>query len=483
MHVVILNPPNVDEHTYIARSADRWPHRVAKGRLFRNTLFPKYPLYLTYAAALLEQHGFEVSIIDAAERNYSHAETVERIARLSPRLVVTEIAEPSRLTDLQTVAALRAATGAHQTLIGPHATAFAMPLVQESAAIDSICRGEYYETLLDLACTLDRAAPLAAVRGLTYRQDGQPRSTPDRPLLKEIDKLPWPARHLLDPHRYLMGHYTYKPQLLMMTSIGCPYQCIFCIWPKVLYDSGKVRYRHADDVAAEVEEVVQRWGAREIYFDDDCFNLSERRVLEVCDAILRRGVIVPWITEMRCDRVSERMLERMRAAGCIKILYGVESGNQEILDNAKKGITLEQVRRTFKLTRQAGIRTHATFMLGLPGETPQTIEATISFAKELEPDTIQCSIALPYTGTEFYDLARANGTLKVDSWLDFDGELCGAVEYAGLSKEYIRGSVNRFYRTFYLRPGHLGRRILSIRTWSDIERFWHFAKGYLRRFS
>lgn len=483
MNVVILNPPNTDENTYIARSADRWPHRVAKGKFFANTLFPKYPLYLLYAAALLEQEGFGVTVIDAAERDYSLAETVEMIARRNPKLVVTEIAEPSHVSDLEAVRAIKAASGAHQTLIGPHATACARAIAEEYPSVDSICRGEYYHIVLDLAKAIDLGRPIDAVAGLTYRAGTEVRFSAERPLFKDIDSLPWPARHLLDPHRYLMGHYTYKPQMLMASSIGCPYQCIFCIWPKVLHDNGKVRYRNADDLAAEAELVINQWGAKEIYFDDDCFNLSERRVMEVSDALIRRQATVPWITEMRCDRVSQIMIERMREAGCIKILYGVESGNQTILDNAKKGITVEQIRNAFKLTRQAGIKTHATFMLGLPGETKETIEDTINLAKELDPDTIQCSIALPYTGTEFYDIAQQNGTLKVDNWTDFDGELCGAVEYDNLSKDYIRQSVNGFYRSFYMRPGYLARRLLAVRAWSDVERFWLFAKGYLRRFT
>ena len=186
---------------------------------------------------------------------------------------------------------------------------------------------------------------------------------------------------------------------------------------------------------------------------------------------------------MRCNNVNYEMLKMMKKAGCIKILYGVESGNQEILDKAMKNITLNQIREAFRLTKKAGIKTHATFMFGLPGETKVTINQTIEFAKELNSDTIQCSIALPYPGTDFYEMSRKDGTLKVNNWLDFDGELCGAVGYPNLSKEFIRDSVGRMYKQFYMRPSYLVNRIIRIRSDADIRRFINLAMGYFRRFS
>ena len=475
MKIILLNPPNVNSSSYTARSADRWPHNVPVGKLFRKRIFPKYPLYLMYAAAVLEKAGFEVVVIDAAAEFLTPQQTVERIASLRPELVVVEISAPTRKSDLRVVKEIKNRLGAHINLIGPHATVAAAEILERHRTyIDSVCVGEYFYTLGDLARALDRDTPLTEVKGLA--------GNPPRPLEMDIDKLPLPARHLLDPRKYLMGHYTYEPQLLMVTSIGCPFRCIFCLWVRTLYNH-KIRLRDPKKVVGEMKFLVEKYGAKEIYFDDDLFNISEKRVIELCDAIIESGVKVPWITEMRVTPISREMLQKMKEAGCIKILYGVESGSQKILNSAKKAITLDQVRCAFRLSHEVGIKTHAAFMFGLPGETRETIEKTIRFAKELDSDTIQCSLALPYPGTEFYEIAKRDRSLKVDDWADFDGEMGGVIEYPGLSREYLRASMSRMYKEFYVRPRHIVKRIMGIRSWADVKRFLELIKGYFRRFS
>ena len=484
INIVIINPPNIDKESYIARSADRWPHRVKKGKLFSNKIFPKYPLYLLYAAAVLEEAGFKVTVIDAAERNYDINQTVNLLKGIRPAPVLTaiEISSPSMDHDMKFIEQLKANVSTHITLLGAHATVYHKEILRDYPFVDTIVRGEFSLSLGELANCLSKESDLSLARGITYRKDSQININKDMPLIDNLDKLPYPARHLLDPHRYLMGHYTYEPQLLMITSMGCPYRCIFCLWPKLLYQ-GKVLLRSPDNVVKEMLFLKEKYGAREIYFDDDCFNVSISRVMDVCQKIIENKVNIPWITEMRCNNVSYEMLKAMKKAGCIKILYGVESGNQEILNSSKKNITLEQIKNTFKLTRKAGIKSHATFMFGLPGETMETINQSMKLARQLNPDTIQCSIALPYPGTEFYEKAKADNTLKIDSWKDFDGELCGVVEYPNLPKELIRNSVGEMYKQYYMRPAYLINRIVSIRSFADIKRFLNLAMGYFRRFS
>jgi len=481
MKVLFLNPPNTDPESYIARSADRWPHRVERGKLFRRKIFPKYPIYMLYGAAVIEAAGHQVAVIDAAERDYTPEQTYQFVRDFEPHIVVEEISDPSRQSDLNIARQLKE-LGVHICIIGTHATVFSKNLIQSQPFVDSVARGEFYYSLLEMLEKIEIGESLDDVEGITFRKNGTVVANPDREALQDIDQLPYPARHLLDPQRYLMGHYTYKPQLLMLTSIGCPYSCIYCLWPKILY-GGKVRLRSPSAVVKEMRLLMEEYGAREIYFDDDLFNVTEKRIHDVCDAILDEGIRIPWITEMRCDHVSEKSLLKMKKAGCVKILFGVESGVQQILDSSRKKITLDQVRKTFSLSEQVGIKTHATFMFGLPGESRDTIERSIRFAKELNSDTIQCSIALPYPGTEFYDLAQRNGTLKIKDWLDFDGELCGAVEYDGLDKETIRCSVNRMYKEFYTYPKHIVKQIAGIRSLSDLQRLVDLGLSGLRRFT
>ncbi len=484
MNVAIINPPNIDSESYIARSADRWPHRVKRGRLFSHKMFPKYPLYLMYGAACLEKEGFRVTVIDAAERDYNIQTTINLVKKIEPlpALTAIEISAPSRKSDLKFAQELKENVNTHITLLGAHATVYHDALFKNHLCIDSVIRGEFFLSLTELAESLRKRSDLSRVKGITYLKNNKVQINEDMPLVEDLDSLPFPARHLLDPRRYLMGHYTYEPQLLMATSMGCPYRCIFCLWPRVLY-RGKIRFRSPESVVEEMLILKERYGAREIYLDDDCFNITVERVLAVCNAIIKKKVATPWITEMRCDKVTYGMLQTMKRAGCIKILYGVESGNQAILDRAKKNITLEQIKNAFKWTKKAGIKSHATYMFGLPGETIDTIKRTMKFSRELKSDTIQCSIALPYPGTEFYNLAKEDGTLKVNDWVDFDGELRGAVEYRSLSKEYIQESIGKMYKQYYIRPQYIVNRILSIRSWADIRRFWNLVQGYFRRFS
>jgi len=484
INVVLINPPNTDRDSYIARSADRWPHRVKRGKLFSNKLFPKYPLYLMYSAAVLEKQGFNVTVIDAAERDIDNKATVEIVKRIKPApvLIGIETASPSLDNDMLFACSLKNLVSAHICLFGPHATVYHSEILNRYPFIDSVARGEHFLPLADLASSISSKASLSSVRGLSYRSHEAVIINPEAKLLDDIDTLPLPARHLLDPHRYLMGHYTYKPQLLMVTSMGCPHRCIFCLWNKVLYD-GKVRMRAPGKVVEEMFLLKDKYGAKEIYFDDDCFNITVKRVFDVCEEIIKSKIKIPWITEMTCNNTTYDMLKIMKKAGCIKILYGVESGNQGILDRSKKNVTIEQIENAFRMTRKAGIKSHATFMFGLPGETKETIAQTMKLARKLNPDTIQCSIALPYPGTEFYEIAKRDGTLSVDNWIDFDGELCGVIKYPGLTKEIIRDSVGQMYRQYYIRPRYIISRILAIRSLSDINRFINLAMGYFRRFS
>lgn len=482
MRIVFLNPPNINTRSYAARSANRWPHNAPVGNLFRKSIFPTYPIYMAYTAAVAEEAGFDVVIIDAAASFLTVQQVLDEIVKLQPGLVVMETSAPTRKHDLMVSRRIKKCIDVHVNLIGSHATVSHKEFLTDyTHCVDSVSLGEYFYIPRDLAHALENSAPLQDVPGLAFCESGTVVANQQAALV-DVDTLPLPARHLLDPREYTVGHYTYAPQLLMVGSFGCPFRCIFCLWTKTLYNHS-IRLRDPKMIVKEMRLLVEEYGAKEIYFDDDLFNISEERVIKVCDAIIESKLKIPWITEMRVTPVSRRMLEKAKKAGCIKILYGVESGSQEILDKAKKAITLDQVRRAFKLTNEIGIKTHAAFMLGLPGETIDTVERTIKFAKELDPDTIQCSLALPYPGTEFYEIAKRNGSLVVEDWADFDGEMGGVIEYPGLSKEYLRQSMSRMYKEFYVRPRHITRRILGIRSWADIKRFLELVKGYFRRFS
>jgi anaerobic magnesium-protoporphyrin IX monomethyl ester cyclase len=483
MKVMIINPPNIWDHVYTARSQNRWLHSRPKGQFFSEKIYPTYPLLLTYAGAELERAQFQVKIIDAAFQDLSYQELCKKALKFKPDLVVFEIASNSLNVDMKTVKHIRdTIPHAHLTVIGTHATAFPEDVLKEYPYLDSVVCGEFFITLRVLAETLQKNSDLSSVNGLVYRNRNHIIKNNPRPMIKNLDDLPLPARHLVPPDEYYLGHYTYKPQVMMMSSMGCPNQCIFCLWPQTI-GGNKYRPRNPLKIAVEMEHVIKDWGAKEIYFDDDTFNVSVEHSIGVCNEIIDRGLWLPWITQARVDNMPLELLKKMKQAGCIKILFGVESGSQHILDNIKKRITVEQVKKTFKLCRKVEIKTHATFMIGLPGETKGTIEESIDLAKQLNCDTIQVSVAQPFPGTPWHKQCIKEGTLKVTKWEDYDGELGGSHNVPGLSSDYIIESVGRFYKEFYLQPKHLCGRVLGIRSIADLHRLWGFTMGFIRRFS
>jgi len=476
----MLNPPSDSNDCYVARSSERWPHRIPKGKMFNKEVYFKYPIYEMYGAAVLEQNGFEVSAIDAVQEGLTLEQTTDRVKSINPDLVIVQTITPTIKWDLTVAKKIKDELGCHINLIGSHVTIFHEQILKDNPFVDSVTRGEWDYILRDLAMCLEKGKSLSDVDGLSYRDGNQVKCNKSRPPITNLDELPYPARHLLDPSKYLLAHYTYKPELLIATSRGCPFHCIFCLWTKTFYD-GKIVLRDPKKVVDEVEYVIKNYGAKEIYFDDDLFNISEKRVLDICQELIDRKVNIPWIAELRVTPMSKNMLRQMKKAGCIKIMFGVESGSQKILDIAKKDYKVESIRETFRLCYDEGIRTHATFAYGLPGETKETIRETIKFAKSLRADTIQCSIATPYPGTEYYDMAKKNGWLKSDNWSNFDGGLHGVVSFGDLTTTDIENAINRTYWEFYSDLKAWPRRLYRIKI-TDFSRYFGLAKAFIRRF-
>jgi anaerobic magnesium-protoporphyrin IX monomethyl ester cyclase len=320
MRVLVANPPWPGPG-YGARSDVRWPHK-------RSDKYIEYPIYLAYAVAVVEEAGFEVSFIDAIMDELSIEEFARRVRDLGPRLAVIETSTPSIEHELETAAAIKElAPETFVALLGSHVTYFDSETVAENPAVDAVIRGEFEYTAADLARALDAQADLNGVLGLTYRDtDGDVQVNPDRPLHEPLDKMPFPARHIVQGGEYRAGIYSGGNPTAMVSSRGCPYRCTFCLWPDVLYGH-KFRARSAENVVDEIAEAVRSYGHDEIYFDDDTFTIDRQRVLDICRLIQERGLEqeVEWIAQCRVDTVDRELLEAMKAANCGYILYGVES--------------------------------------------------------------------------------------------------------------------------------------------------------------
>ncbi len=475
MKVLIANPPWPGPG-YGARSDVRWPHK-------RSDKYIEYPIYLSYAVAVVERAGFEVEFIDAIMDELDIEAFAMKVQESGPRLAVLETSTPSIDFDLETAAAIkRLSPGTSVALLGSHVTYFDRETVAENPAVDSVIRGEFEVTAADLARALDTGADLSRVLGLTYRDgNGDVRRNPDRPLFEPLDQMPFPARHIVKGEGYRAGIYSGGRPTAMISSRGCPYRCTFCLWPDTLYGHA-FRPRSAVNVVDEIEQAVRTYGHDEIYFDDDTFTIDRQRVLDICRLIQERGLHreVEWIAQCRVDTVDREMLEAMKAANCGYILFGVESGSPEILKKMRKGITLDNIRAAFKQTREVGIKTQAFFLFGIPGETQETIRQTIEFAKELNASSTQFAVAIPHPGTTLYEECRAKGWLTSDNWADYTAE-SSLIETPWLSAAEAEAARIQAYREYYYRPRFVLSEALKVRRLADLKRLVRGARSVQAR--
>ncbi len=474
MKVLVTNPPWPGPG-YGARSDVRWPHK-------RSDKFIEYPVYLAYVVAVLEKAGIEVEFIDAVVEEFSIEDFADAAAKINPDMVVIECSTPSIKYDLSTAKSLKERmSNVFTVLIGSHPTFFHREVMKENPAVDAICRGEFDLTVRDLAVSLSNGDRLDKVRGITYRDGQKIQENEERPLIKNIDELPFPDRRIVKSKYYRQGTFTGKECTTIVSSRGCPHSCTYCLWPKTLYGQ-RFRARSAENVVAEIENVVNEFHVDEIYFDDDSLALNRPRILRICQLINEKNIRVKWIPQCRVDSMDEEVISAMKKAGCHYIRFGVESGSQEILDAMWKGTKLAQIERAFDLCQKAGIKTQAFFLFGIPGETNQTIKETIKFAKRLRPDSAQFAVVVPHPGTVLYEICQKEGWLKYEIWEDFSAGNC-LIETPQLSRQDVEKARIRAYRQFYFQPAFILRTAFKIHSWRDLKAVFKSAGSIVERIS
>jgi anaerobic magnesium-protoporphyrin IX monomethyl ester cyclase len=437
------------------------------------------PLGLAYLGAVTEQRGDLVRIHDGDVEDTSLEAGLREFA---PQVVgitanTTQITAAWRDADL-----VKSLGDAIVVLGGPHPTV----LPEESAAkpsVDIVVRSEGEATWLELLSALDSGllisdSTVGHIAGITYRnQDGEICNRPDRPPIpvQELAEMPFPAWYLFKLDRYTNLQPTVDQvdglSLPILTSRGCPYRCTYCsqIGPR------RWRARSVDSVVDEWRWLVREQGAAEIGVLDDSFNIGRQRVLDICQRLVDEGLNhVPWImiNGIRANLADEEVLGAMKRAGCIRAAFGVESGNQAILDTVvDKQLTLDQVRSAFKAARAVGMETIGFFIIGLPGETEETLNDTIRFACELDPVVANFSIATPFPGTEMYNRVKAEGRMLAETWDDFvffEGK--ARFETPGLPAELVERKWKEAYRRFYLRPRRVAHTLTRKETWLRLPR-------------
>ncbi len=362
-----------------------------------------YPaLGLGYLAAVLERDGHQVRIFDFAL--YPTApleEDVQQVCTFDPEMIGITAMSSVYHSAMQTATLLKAYLGRPIVIGGPHATVYPERVLAESPVIDCVVRGEGEETIRQLARALDgTGSNLGAIDGLTYRKRSEIVSNPDRPLIRDLDSLPFPARHLFDLKHYGLRTPGGQPMVTVMSSRGCPYNCSYCFKGIV---GRTYRQRSPGNIIAELRQVIDQYDVRNFYFIDDLFTIDRHRLNALTEQLVAARLDIRWQCLGRVDRVDAEVLRKMYAAGCRRIHYGIESGNQQILDGVGKGIKLEQVRQAVRWTQEAGIEVKGYFMLGLPGDTEETLQQTIDLATELDLDETMFSLTTPFPGTRLWD--------------------------------------------------------------------------------
>lgn len=358
------------------------------------------PLGLGYLAAVLEQNH-EVRIFDfSLDLRSSLDSDLQHVNSFDPHLVGITAMTSLYHSALEAATLLKAYLGRPVILGGPHATMCPERILEESPVIDYVVRGEGEKTILELVEALGGDRDLGSVNGLTYRRRGEVVSNPDRELIADLDALPFPARHLFDLDRYGLRAPDGQPMATILSSRGCPYNCSYCFKGIV---GRTYRQRSPENIIAELQHIIAEYGIRSFYFIDDLFTIDLRRLQAITEGLIAQRMGIRWQCLGRVDRVSAEILRKMYAAGCRRIHFGIESGNQKVLDRINKGIKLEEVRQAVRWAKAAGIQAKGYFMLGLPGDTEETMQQTIDLAVELDLDEAMFSLTTPFPGTRLWD--------------------------------------------------------------------------------
>jgi hopanoid biosynthesis associated radical SAM protein HpnJ len=359
--------------------------------------------------------------------------------------------------------------------VGPPVTTSPENALKECPVLDFICRREFDYSVVEFA----EGKPLNEILGISYRLDGKIVHNPDRPQVENLDEMPWATKIYmrdLDVTRYNVP-FLLHPFIALYSTRGCPAQCTFCLWPQTL--SGHAwRKRSTDDVAAELAWAKKAFPeVKEYFFDDDTFNIQKARTIELCEKLKPLGLT--WSCNSRVTTDYDT-LKTMREAGCRLLIVGFESGDPQILKNIKKGTTIQRALDFANDCQKLGLVIHGDFILGLPGETKKSIRNTIEFAKRLDCETIQVSIAHAFPGTELFEYVERNGFITNGAMSDEAGHQMAHIEYPGLPVEYVLEMVQRFYDEYFFRPKVALRVIWKAIVNRDIPRLYTEAKSFMK---
>ncbi len=438
------------------------PPDVHNLEIYKVTGMRAPPLGLAYIASVLEQAGHRVKIVDSPTRRLGLREWLSEVKSFSPDIVGVSMMTPLAPKGYLAAKELKrempdvplVAGGTHVTYMYDEAL---------NAGYDVVVRGEGEYTMLELVETLGKdprnMSALREVKGVAFRENGRTVVTPDRPMIEDLDKLPWPDRDLLDMDKYTLFN---KPIRIahVMASRGCPYGCIYCITS--YYWGRRYRYRSPKNVADEIEYIVNKYGTRTIVFTDDEFTANWKFVREFVNEIKTRGLDISFSCGARVDHVNKDIMKLLYDNGCSALYFGVESASQDTLNRIGKRITIEQAKRVFQWKRELGGFATGAFILGFPWETPQDMKETVELAIRLQPDYAQFTALTPYPGTPLWDFAEKHDLIIDRNWEHYT-TVRPVIRGFHFSAEQLGHMLIYAYRRFYLRWGFIVQELKAHR--------------------
>lgn len=454
MRILFLNPPLPDGDIYM-KELGRCGRRSVGGETWPQT-------GLAYLAAVVLREGHEASLIDAMAEGLTQAQAEARVAAWNPDWVITGTTTPTFRQDAKYVRSLKEKHGFRIGFTGTHPTALPKECLVEANA-DFVLVGEAELTLQRMLQRPENE--WQDIPGICLWKGEDPYLGPPTELVDKLDDLPYPARHLTPHHLYKMPFSRGESFATVIPSRGCPYPCTFCRAGTV-WGTG-IRTRSVENLMGELLGMRENLGINFFAFMTDTFTLRRSWVKQVMEAMKPHGF--RWVCNSRVDTIDYELACEMKAAGCELISFGVESGNAAILESSKKGITLDQIREGIGATKRAGILTFAYFIIGLPGETEETIEDTIRFARELDPDYCNFHVATPFPGTELYTMAKQNGWLVHEDWEQYEEMGSGVMSTPTLSPEAAMRAQKRATRSVYLRPRRIFKELKRLRSFADLK--------------
>lgn len=438
--VLFVNPPSPDGEVFI-----RDIHRVGR-RSREKMIWPQTEL--AGLAAVMEEAGYTTEIIDciAEDMDWPHFQAMLEYWR--PRYLVTNVTAPTLKNDLTTTF-LAKPLGTVTIAIGSHVTPMAYETMNDYPTLDVVIRHEPEYTLREIVQTLDCNKTLHGVQGSVFRHNGEVIANQDRPFIPNLDDLPMPLYHKLPLEKYRIPMIK-GPYCFVVTSRGCPAGCRFCI--KHVMWQNTVRSHSPERIFAEMKYLASL-GVTNIHFYADLFTVDRQVVIDLCKLIVEDGTKFRLTSNSRVDFIDEEMLEWMAKAGFWMISWGLESGSMDVLKRMRKGIHFEKTRKALTASKKFGIKNWGYFIIGMPGETVESINDTIAFAKSLPLTLALFHIAVPYPGTPFYYEAVENGWISANRWEDFDMDVSTALNYPDLTAEELEYHAKRAFREWALRPG------------------------------